>query len=253
MSDQLIFTADVQGLNPGDVIQLFEIDCTSFGGDVLFFHGTLVKHTPAEVQAALTAGADLLAKSIWWRDVEYKAWPVKIEGLDITVDGPSPRPTMVVGNLDSSITALCLQFQDLKQARITVRDTFAHYLDAQNFEGGNADADPTQERIQYWDVDRKSDEDDEIITFELASPADSNGLRIPARIIHSMCEWCLRGEYRGADCGYVGGPVSDADGNPTDDPAKDDCGGLLSDCKARWGANNPLPHGGFPGSALLRS
>lgn len=247
------FSADVQGLNPGNMIQLYEVDCSAFGGDVLYFHGTLVKHTPNEVQQALDQGAELLAKSIWWQGVEYKPWPVKISGLDISTDGPSPRPTLLVGNLDGSISALCMAFDDLAQARVTVRDTFAHYLDARNFEAGNPDANPNEERVQYWDIDRKSDEDDEAITFELASPADSNGRRIPARIIHGMCEWCLRGEYRQADCGYVGPPVSDADGKPTDDPAKDACGGLLSDCKLRWGANNPLPFGGFPGAALLRN
>lgn len=246
------FSADVQGLNPGDAIQLFEVDCSAFSGEVLYFHGTLVKHTPIEVQAALDAGQELLAKSIWWQGVEYRPWPVKISGLDISADGPSPRPNLNVGNLDGSITALCLNFNDLVQARVTVRETFAHYLDARNFEQGNPEANPAEERVLFWDIDRKSEETDESITFELTSPADSNGQRIPARIIHGMCEWCLRGEYRGADCGYTGGPISDEDGHPTDDPAKDACGGLLGDCKSRWGANNPLPFGGFPGAALLR-
>lgn len=247
------FTADVQGLNPGDEIQLFEIDCTAFGGDVLSFHNGLVKHTPAEISAALAAGTELEPKPIWWQGVKYTAWPCKIEGLSIATDGPSARPTLTVGNLDASISALCLAFDDLAQARVTIRDTFAHYLDARNFEGGNPDADPLQERVQYWDIDAKTAEDNEWISWELASPADSNGIQIPARVIHSMCEWCLRGEYRGADCGYTGGPVSDSDGKPTDDPAKDDCGGQLSDCKARWGANSPLPFGGFPAAGLLRN
>lgn len=247
------FTEDVQGLNPGDTVMLFEVDCTAFGGDVLYFHGELVKHTPSDIQRALDRGEELRAKSIWWKGVEYKSWPVKIKGLEVSTDGPSPRPTLWVGNLDGSITALCLAFDDLAQARVTVHETFAHYLDAVNFEGGNPEANPNEERLQYWDIDRKAEEDDESITFELASPADSNGRRIPARIIHGMCEWGLRGEYRGADCGYTGPPVSDADGKPTDDPSKDACGCLLSDCKARWGANNPLPFGGFPGAALLRS
>lgn len=41
--------------------------------------------------------------------------------------------------------------------------------------------------------------------------------------------------------------------NPTDDPSKDECSGLLSTgCEPRWGKGNPLPFGGFPGSALLK-
>lgn len=247
------FSADVQGLNPGDLIQLFEIDCTAFGGDVEYFHGTLVKHTPQEVQAALTAGTELLAKSIWWRGVEYKPWPVTVTGLDMSTDGPAARPTLTAGNLDGKITALCLAFDDLVQAPVTIRETFAHYLDARNFPAGNPEANPEEERLQYWDIDAKVSEDGEHVAWELASPADSNGLQIPARIIHSMCEWSLRNEYRGADCGYTGPPVTDADGKPTDDPAKDVCLGCLSDCKKRFGDNSPLPFGGFPAAGLLRN
>lgn len=164
----------------------------------------------------------------------------------MSTDGPAARPTLTVGNLDGSITALCLAFDDLAQARVTIRETFGHYLDARNFPEGNPDANPEEERLQYWDIDTKVSEDNEHVAWELASPADSNGLQIPARIIHTMCEWSLRNEYRGADCGYTGPPVTDAYGKPTDDPAKDVCLGCLSDCKARFGDNNPLPFGGFP-------
>ncbi|EHM37547.1 hypothetical protein HMPREF0454_04721, partial [Hafnia alvei ATCC 51873] len=41
-------------------------------------------------------------------------------------------------------------------------------------------------------------------------------------------------------------------GQPVDDPSQDKCGGLLSDCKKRFGENNPVPFGGFPGAALIR-
>ncbi|PVF11381.1 phage minor tail protein L, partial [Yersinia pestis] len=32
----------------------------------------------------------------------------------------------------------------------------------------------------------------------------------------------------------------------------DKCSGLLVDCKKRFGADNPLPFGGFPGAALIK-
>jgi lambda family phage minor tail protein L len=244
--------ADVQLLEPGSEIMLLEVDCTAFGGDVARFHGHNVAHTPAELAAAADAPEALPAKSIWWQGQEYRAWPVKVDGLEVTGDGGAPEPSLSVGNIDSSITALCLAFDDLAQAKVAIRYTFAHYLDAANFEGGNPAADPTQERVETWFIDQKTREDAEVVQFTLNSPGDVQGLQIPARQIHALCHWAMCGEYRGADCGYAGGPVATLDGTPTDDPAQDRCGGLLSDCKARFGANNPLSHGGFPGAALLR-
>ncbi|MTZ15114.1 phage minor tail protein L [Pseudomonas sp. JL972] len=246
------FNADVQLLEPGSEVHLLEVDCSAFGGDVLRFHGHAVAHTPAELAAAANSPEPLQAKSIWWQGLEYKAWPVKVDGLALDGEGAAPSPTLTVGNLDGSITALCMLFADLVQARVTVRTTFAHYLDARNFEAGNAGADPTQEKLQVWYIDQKTGESGEAVAFALSSPADVQGQKIPARQIHALCHWAMCGEYRGADCGYTGGPVADLDGTPTDDPARDRCGGLLSDCKARFGANNPLSHGGFPGAALLR-
>ena len=244
--------ADVQLLEPGSEVQLFEVDCTAFGGDVLWFHGHNVAHTAAEVQAALDAGSELEAKPIWWQGVQYSAWPMAIEGLEANGEGTAPSPTLSVGNLDGSISALCLLFDDLAQAKVTIRHTFAHYLDAVNFEAGNPNADPTQQRVETWFIDQKTREDGEAIQFSLSSPADVEGQQIPARQIHGLCHWAMCNEYRGADCGYNGGPVAMLDGTPTDDPAKDRCGGLLSDCKARFGATAPLPFGGFPGASLLR-
>ncbi len=101
-------------------------------------------------------------------------------------------------------------------------------------------------------IDSKTHEDNESVQFELSSPADLQGIQIPTRQIHSLCTWCMRGLYRKSPCGYTGTQYFDEDGNPTDDPSKDACGGLMSDCKARYGEDAQLPFGGFPGSALLR-
>lgn len=85
------------------------------------------------------------------------------------------------------------------------------------------------------------------MTFELASSLDMVAVRLPRRqYIQNCCTWL----YRGADCGYSGGPVADAGGNPTTNPTLDACGKQLSDCKLRFGANAVLPFGGFPGCGL---
>lgn len=265
--------ADIQTLEPGSLVQLFEVDCTPFGGDMLRFHGHNIVSRPEDIEAAVNplyagslqwlagntsiligqGGADVSARSIWWQGEEYSAWPVQIEGLEVNGSGSPSSPALSAGNIDGRLSAACLFFEDLLQARVTIRQTFAHYLDAQNFEGGNPDADPTQESIDTWFVDRKVMETNEMIQWELSSPADLSGQTIPARTITGVCEWCMRGRYRGPECGYTGAEMFTEDDEPTDDPGQDRCGGLVRSCKLRFGENEELSFGGFPGASLLRT
>ena len=249
----MTINADLQKLEPGNRIRLFEVDGTAFGADILRFHNDTIPYTPEELTGAGGDESKLPKKSIWWQGLEYGPWPVEVEGLEMSSDGQSAQPKLTIGNLNGLITALCLQFEDMAQAKVTIHDTFRHYLDAINFVDGNPKADAEQEKLQVYYIDRKSSEDDELVEFDLASPADLRGLRIPTRQIHSLCTWCARGWYRtGKGCDYAGTNYFDAKGNPVDDPSRDECGGLLSDCKKRFGENNPLSFGGFPGSALIR-
>lgn len=246
--------SDYQKLEPGNTVRLFEVDGSAFGLDeVLRFHAYNLSHTPEEITAAGGDDAKLAAKSIWWQGKEYGAWPCQIEGLEMATSGSTAQPTLTLANLNGSITALCLRFEDMAQAKVTIHDTLAHYLDANNFPEGNPTADPEKEKKQVYYIDRKSLENDETVEFELASPADLRGLQIPTRQIHSLCTWCSRGWYRtGKGCDYVGTRYFDENGQPVDDPSQDKCGGLLSDCQKRHGENNPVPFGGFPGTALIR-
>lgn len=261
--------ADLQKLEPGNRVRLFEVDGTKFGADVLRFHNHTVPYTQAEIERLSTgvdatnaAQAQQLAdtidagspygKSIWWQGEEYGAWPVEVSDLEMSTDGQAATPKLTVANLNGLITALCLQFEDMAQAKVIIHDTFSHYLDAINFSEGNAEADPEQDKKQAWYIDRKSSEDDETVVFELASPADLRGQRIPGRPITALCTWCARGWYRtGNGCDYAGSNYFDKNGNPVDDPSQDVCGGLVRDCKLRFGENNPLSFGGFPGSNLI--
>lgn len=249
----MAINTDSQKLEPGDRVRLFEVDCTAFDGPELYFHSHPIAHTSEEIEVAGDDETKILAKSIWWQGKEYKAWPTQVEGLEMTSDGSAPTPTLAVGNIDGTITALCLAYQNLAQATVRVHTTFAHYLDARTFPEGNAEADPTQERLEVWYIDSKTAEDDESVTFKLSSPADLQGIMIPTRQIHSLCTWCMRGQYRGASCGYTGTNYFDAEGNPVSDPALDECSGLLTTgCQNRFGKGAELPFGGFPGSALIK-
>lgn len=249
----MAINADVQKLEPGNRVRLYEVDGTLFGADILRFHSDTLPYTAAELTAAGGDESKLPARTIWWQGKEYGPWPVQIEGLEVSGDGQSAQPKLSVANINGLITALCLKFDDMAQAKVTIHDTFAHYLDARNFPTGNPTADPVQEKIQVFYIDRKATETDELVEFELSSPADLRGQRIPTRQIHGLCTWCARGWYRtGKGCDYAGSLYFDEKGNPVNDPSEDRCGGLLSDCQKRFGENNPVPFGGFPGAALIR-
>ncbi|WP_247717042.1 phage minor tail protein L, partial [Morganella morganii] len=103
------------------------------------------------------------AKSIWWQGEEYRAWPVLIDGIEASTTGSGAQPKLSVANLDGSITALCLAYDDMLKAKVTIHDTLAHYLDAVNFTDGNPAADPTQEKVSVFYIDSKSSETNEVI------------------------------------------------------------------------------------------
>jgi lambda family phage minor tail protein L len=213
---------------------LFEIDLTEIGGPVDYFHG----HRQAG--------------DIVWQGKRYAPWAITAEGFAYSGQGPSPMPTLSVGNVNGLISALCLALDDLVGGRLVRRRTLGQYLDAESFpDGSNPAADPTQELPpETWFIERKAHEDNESVAFELSSPLDFGDERLPRRqIISNRCTW----KYRSAECGYTGGPRADENDVPTDDPAKDKCSGCLRGCKLRFGENNPLPFGGFPAAGLIRT
>ncbi|MDP0193425.1 phage minor tail protein L, partial [Glaesserella parasuis] len=149
-----------------------------------------------------------------------------------------------ISNLYGIVTALAADFGQGIGAKVTRRLVYAQFLDARNFPNGqNPQADPTQESVSLFIIEQLKSLNDEVATFELALPAETDNARIPLLMITSdTCIW----QYRSAECGYTGGPVADEKDNPTTDPKKDACSHCLRGCKLRFGANAILPFGGFP-------
>lgn len=106
---------------------------------------------------------------------------MQLEGFEKTA-AQQPVPKLSVGNVNGGITAMCLAFQDLVGAKITIHRTFGKYLDAVNFPDGNPTADPTQEiPPEIWFIERKASEDNEVVQFELSSAMDFGGVMLPRR------------------------------------------------------------------------
>jgi lambda family phage minor tail protein L len=226
--------SDIQRLDPGTIVEFYELDTTDIGGDGIDrFH----------------AGVNALGNDIVWNGNTYTKYPIVATGFEANGQGQNPRPTVQVSNIGGILGAAANQLEDLLNAKFTRIRTFARYLDAVNFPGGvNPDADPNAEiDRQVFYIDRKASENKLFIEFELAAACDLVGVRIPLRqVIANVCQ----SKYRGSECGYAGGAVADINDQPTADLSADKCGKRLASCKMRFGEFAELPYGGFPAAGL---
>lgn len=247
-----MINSDIQTLEPGKLIELFELDASALGANIMYFHGYAQ------------------AGKITWQGKEYEPWAIQAEGFSRTSDGAQPQPTLRVGNIGQDIagnpipgiiSSLCLQFQDLVGARLKRHRTLSKYLDAVNFPGGNPAADPTQELpLEVWVIEQRASETPEVVEFKLSSPIDLSGRQLPGRqIVASICPWLWIGGYRGPYCQYTGNAYFDREDAPVLDASLDKCGGRVSSCKKRFAAEQGVSEdaavinfGGFPAADRLR-
>lgn len=226
---------DIQKLEPGSIIELFELDLTSIGGDYFRFH----------------AGKNKLISNVTWQGLVYSAFPVNADGFELTGNDKLPRPTIAVANVTGIVSAALRDFNDLLGAKVTRKRTLTKYLDAVNFPGSvNPTADPDQHFAdEIWYIDRKASENKMVVSFELATPWDVQGSKLPRRqVIANTCTW----RYRSAECSFAGGAVADINDVPTTNINLDVCGKRLTSCKLRFGEFAELPYGGFPATGLIR-
>jgi len=249
----------VQAIAPSALIELFqlELNVAQHGvAETYYFHaGT-----------SLNNNGDLI-----WNGQPYMALPIEVEGFEYSGQGTLPRPKMRISNIMGTITALILTLPEgLEGAKFTRIRTLARFIDNENFvgvdylltedsfalmyeddtfiyqEAGNifGTPDPTAEfpREIYY-VDRKSAENRDVVEFELASAFDMAGIRAPKRQCITRCQWV----YRSVECSYAGTNYFDASDAVVGNASQDVCGKRIDSCKARFGANSELPHGGYPG------
>lgn len=224
---------DIQKLDPGAIVDVFELDATEIGGAV-FRWSNFVNE---------------LGDPIVWDGDEYTQFPIEAEGFEKDGNGKSPRPSLRVANVTGLIGALARELDDLAGAKVIRRRTFVKYLDAVNFAEGNPTADPSVKFTdEVWFVERKTSENGIFVEFELASAYDLSGQTLPRRpVVQNVCIW----QYRSTECGYAGDPVADQNDNPTAVLAQDKCGKRIGSCALRFGDNVALPFGSFPGVGKL--
>ena len=177
--------SNLQNTNPSAIIELFtlQLDNSLHGATTIYrFH----------------AGSSLKDNGeIVWAGNTYQRFPIKAEGFAFR-QGQLPRPTLTVSNALGTITAILLSVNttttgnDLTGATVTRIRTLARFLDAVNFPGDinpYGTPDPTAEFPQeIYKIDRKSAENRDIVSFELAAVFDIAGIRAPQR-------QCTRAEF----------------------------------------------------------
>ncbi len=224
------FKLELSKIEQNALIELYEVDMRSLQnrqgeqGEIYRFY----------------AGTNERYQDIVWQGQTYKAYPIKAGGFELNGNGPSNRPTLTVSNLLGLITGIAVDFNEAVGAVVRRRQVYLHYLDAVNFREGNPQADPTQELVSLYIIEQLSSLKQDVATFTLALPTETDNAYLPARMMMAdTCAWI----YRSAECGYTGGSVADEKDMPTSDPKKDKCSRCLTGCKMR---NNTLNFGGFP-------
>jgi len=225
-------------LGPNAIIELFELqlDATLHGASTTYYWHNGVN-------------ADVTGNIVFASNT-YVRLPVEATGFDYTSSGSLPRPTLRISNLFSDMTTLLLLVNattpgnDLGGATVRRIRTLKKFLD------GEAAADPNARfPTEIWYVDRKSNENRDLVEFELASKFDLAGVMLPQRqIIANVCQW----KYRGAECGYTGSNYWNVNDQSVGTLAADVCGKRVESCKLRFGATAELPFGSYPGAGLVQ-
>ncbi|MCA0944487.1 phage minor tail protein L [Salipiger pacificus] len=228
----------IQQPAPGDLVVLFIVDLSFIGQGVFRFTESVLD-----------------GEKVRWNGQVFEPVDIEAEGFEWAATGQAPQPMVRISNVKNPIfSAVALSNDDLLGATVIRIRTFRQFLD------GQAEADP--EAIfppQIFKIERKSQFTKSMIEFELATPLDQEGRKLPARqclrdtCTHRYRRWTGSGfDYSKATCPFAGTVYLDSLQNPVAASA-DRCGKKLSDCRLRFGNNAPLPYRGFPGMNKYRT
>lgn len=163
-------TKEGNKLQPDTFIELYDLDASTLQ-DAQGNSGvvTYITNTP-------TGGG---TSPLLWRGNNYFPVPFEVAGVAESADGNAPsRPTIAISNVDKFLLAAVLTLGDLVGMRVTRWRTFYKFLD------GQPDANPLMHYpIQQWTVSKKMSHSRSGIQFEMSSPLDRPGLRLPRKQI----------------------------------------------------------------------
>jgi len=178
--DNLPVFSEIQSASPSAVIELFTLQLTTnlHGTDTTYYFHAGIN------ESGYNSG------TIRWNDNNYESLPIQAEGFAYQ-KGQLPRPKLYISNIKGRMSAILLLVNaitsgnDLMGATVTRIRTLVKFLDAENFTGGTnpyGTPDPDAEfPREVYVIDRKANENREIVEFELAAAFDLVGVKAPKR------------------------------------------------------------------------
>ena len=134
---------------------------------------------------------------------EYLPIPVETEGFDLLGDQRLPRPKLRVSNAGMYISSLLRKYNNLNNAKLVRKRTYAKFIDDVNFPNnenpwGTANPNAKMPDDKYF-ISRKTTENKVLVEFELVTSLELENIDIPGRRIAARyCPWI----YRGYGCRY---------------------------------------------------
>jgi phage-related protein len=186
--------------------------------------------------------------------------------------GKLPTPIITIVNVDNAYSTLNNLYEDFSGVQVTRKITFESFLDFNTDGTSNPDADGTAHLpIERYRIDRKTSENELLVSYQLVASIDNEGQKIPHRqFVKDYCPLVYRVydaegssilppgsslssyfDYTNASCPWTGGYFNEQN-QSVSNPSEDICNHRLSGCQVRFGlVFEPLPFGGFPSLANI--
>jgi lambda family phage minor tail protein L len=194
------------------------------------------------------------ASAVGYGGETYAPHPIDAEGFELSTNGPLPRPTFAVGNLDNSFTAIVEAHDDLQGGILTRIRTYARYLD----DGAEPDGD-VHLPLDVYLLSQKVKHTQMVIQWECSAMMDQQGVMLPGRTVsrdfcdHTTRRWTGSAfDYTNVTCPWVGA-AKDENGDACASAAEVFSKRLGTCCQARFGTAAVLPTRAFPGVARIRA
>lgn len=194
---------EIYGFSPSALIELWTLDGTAIGLDSIYRF----------VNSTACAGQPIV-----FNGVQYVPFPIRTEGFEVDGKSSLPKPRLTVSNINGFTSALLLgNGNSLDGATVTRQRVSARFLDAANFPSPLPNwvtPDPSAAfSPEPFEINRKIIENNEVVSWELASVLESRGKKLPKRTI--LANTCRDWAYREAGtCDYSGVPVADVANRP---------------------------------------
>lgn len=225
-----------QSLQPDALVNLFSIDLSSLGGGIEYF----------------VAGADH-GEAVLFDGQSYTPIDVEATGFEMSGVGGLPIPRLRIANREGFVQVMLETHGDITGCKLSRTRTFARFLDNGTEPDPSAIYGPDR-----FTIEQKTAENAIFIEWTLSASFDQAGKMLPGRqVVRDTCLWRYRHwngtffDYTNTQCPYTGATSFDED-NAVTTPDLDRCSRRLSSCKARFGSDQVLPFGGFPGVARVR-